>query len=628
MTGLAVLFAAGLMVACSTGPKKPVAAPEATDDGPPVAAVAAQGCPVPEDICAFALRAERWVRLGDAGAIVAGSNWDNPNARTKLETLLRDTLGGEEMQLVSIGCPFIGGALRCGATFGLGFSTLPPGDDPRPGAQGILTLAFDRDPSCPLEDLLAGSCAPPARAAAPVLTGAASATAPDTRRSVLNGGLVQESSDLAGRPREALEAHLRSGWDPYFTSGRPAPVPPTELFGVRVRKMLLTGAADIPGQDALLIASGCYGCESYDRRLDRVYRDSAGILRRDTLLDPGRDITGIAIGGYTATIFATVCSRGYCGPLNAVTRDAQSELLRSDDGGVSWRKLTTFDGVAIAWAFVPDGPAGEFPGVVLERSFGSADPRAWDRDFYLWPGMKKLSPPPGAESKAPLTDPGPVTYRSTDGRSLLRGDGSILWTFPWSRFVEDVSILGDPPAPVISWAVTPRGLPRGHSYVGVLVGDVLTAVYSGGVFVSPLALENTFRPTAIGMAQISSKDLDPPNDSRGDFITPLPVFVDYLAGTVAPIEPGFFLDMYGPWDRKRVVGFVSGPFVRVNTPGDCLNLHEQPSLQSTVVDCVLDGVLLHDLSRWDAAPDPTWAPVLSPWGFASFGYVSRAYLER
>jgi hypothetical protein len=67
---------------------------------------------------------------------------------------------------------------------------------------------------------------------------------------------------------------------------------------------------------------------------------------------------------------------------------------------------------------------------------------------------------------------------------------------------------------------------------------------------------------------------------------------------------------------------ISGRFLRVVTPGDCLNVRQSASTASPSLGCFADGVLL---PQRDASAPSGWAAVLTPDGRE--GFASSAFLE-
>ncbi len=610
-----VLLAAVLLASCDTGSKR---TPEPTPS-PAVEASATSAplpdCPVPQqDVCDFAAKAEAWMRDRNFAELSRGSTL----ARDVMSA--RGFLDGGTPEVVSIGCPMAAVPLGCGATFALGFSTLQRGVDPGSGPEGIVVLTFLRDPDCSMAPIyetgVIPTCAPPEKVGPPLLTAATAPPGLEFRRVVLNGGIAQ-GRNLAGRPQGIGDSEVRSIWQTYAAHVLP-PAQPEMVEGLPVRRLTLAQSRPMPVMGELIVASGCWGCEGFDSRLDRIAY-VGGKLRRDVLLETSAGISGYAIRPDLSEIVVSVCVQGYCGPLNAVTPDARSELRRSRDGGVTWETIASFDGVAQAHGFVGDQ-------VLLDRASGPGDPREWTYQPVTWPDMKAFTPPPGAADSRPSVQAGgAVTFASKDHLSLLNADGSTYWTFPLKLPAEWPALFTTPfpPRVAITWSTTPGQQTR--SYLGIFDGGRLTAVFSGDPLVCPGAwfARNAFISSVQATPEELGLTVDP---NMRSFQSPFPSVVNVDEGTIAPIEPQFFLDTYGPTNRKSVVAFLPGPFARVNTPGDCLNVRAEPSTSAQSLGCFKDGVLLHVTGGEAVSGGITWLPVTTPNGRA--GWASGEFLER
>ena len=78
--------------------------------------------------------------------------------------------------------------------------------------------------------------------------------------------------------------------------------------------------------------------------------------------------------------------------------------------------------------------------------------------------------------------------------------------------------------------------------------------------------------------------------------------------------------------RNFVRSAALGDWAIVKGAGDCLNMHDKPSLTATVVGCFRDGVLLHDQREVREAEGLTWVQVATPGG--QVRYASAEFLDR
>ena len=216
------------------------------------------------------------------------------------------------------------------------------------------------------------------------------------------------------------------------------------IGGVPVEPLEIGEPAEFPDDVALIVETGCYGCDGPTSGLLRVYRDAAGSFHRDTLftveqlgLGPrlvtdasgGRDRTSrhmsmnYALSADASRAVVGVCTRGFCVELgDEPSADAQTTLFRSLDGGATWEQWGTLDGERRSYRH-----AGTTD-VLLARDEGGPS------RFEMFPGGEAIEPPADADALAwPLALPeGELLWPANDGR-LLHSDGSVF-----------VDIGGDP----------------------------------------------------------------------------------------------------------------------------------------------------------------------------------------
>ncbi|MCC7364688.1 MAG: helix-turn-helix transcriptional regulator [Dehalococcoidia bacterium] len=574
-------------------------------------------CPagVPDDVCAFAVEFEAHVRALDLSAILLDSPLDTDQGRSDVTRVLK-TLNPQDARLVAIGCPFAAMPLNCEGTFGLAFSSLPPGQNPSELESGIATFAFVRDEQCdyrPWYDTgrLPDCSATPA--AAPYLVSATNPADADTRHAVTKGGFIQGGT-LAGRPTGITDSEVRSEWAAVTTNP-----PGTEYVnGVAVQEMTLAPAAEIPFEGVLYIAGGCWACEGNHTSIDRVYQKADGTLLREKLLEG--DITGVVVragpqklAAMVGDIYVTRCTQGYCGPLNALTPDSASELLRSKDGGVTWERLATFEGAADVREF-----GGE---LVLGRAHGEGDPREWEYRYEQWPSGEAVELPQMPWVVAP---DGRIAVMAPDRLRYLYDDGTVFWESPFGALpnADGVYLQNGPDGLLLASFQTGTGPGTGgEGYLAIFSNGQLVRVYSGDIGMGASRSSPSLGNAVLSPAQLGIQVAQGP-----DFPTPWPATVDYLKGTVEPIEPQFFADAYGVVNRRTVLGLHSGPLTRVTGAGDCLNVRRQPSVSAAVIACYPDGTLLKHTGTTQEAGGRTWQEVIVPaepyWGWAATEFLA------
>jgi hypothetical protein len=136
---------------------------------------------------------------------------------------------------------------------------------------------------------------------------------------------------------------------------------------------------------------------------------------------------------------------------------------------------------------------------------------------------------------------------------------------------------------------------------------MLTAMRSGGRIAGTMA---------VGPGQILGA---PPN-----FIGLLPALFDLDSGQYVKIKEPFLEADFEP-ERDILHAVQTGPFVRIDGTGSCLNLRASPGLDSDKVDCFADGVLLNHNRSVVTNQDIEWLNVTAPDG--TQGWASTEFLE-
>ena len=367
----------------------------------------------------------------------------------------------------------------------------------------------------------------------------------------------------------ALATCDTGGEDTPTATETPSPSPgasatPAVIGGVPVEPLEVGESADFPEDVALIVETGCYGCDGPTSGLLRVYRDAAGSFHRDTLftveqLGLGPRVVTDASGAVTeepphvvnyvlsedaSRAVVSVCTRGVCSELGGEpSGDAQATLFRSLDGGAAWEQWGTLDGSA-----APIAMQGEE--VLLSRY------EAGTSRFEVFPGGEAIEAPAGAGSGAwPLALPeGELLWPTNDGR-LLYSDGSVF-----------VEIGGDPTHEYQVTSLTPE--PWSHT----LLFGLYESNFEGEEFLERFYLFTTdgsghvlrafsvaFLPwlgAALGPGQfIGNADLAPERIPAGlrDLGGPAPVLIDVEAGVARPIVAPFS-DPDFPKGRDFLVG--------------------------------------------------------------------------
>jgi hypothetical protein len=113
------------------------------------------------------------------------------------------------------------------------------------------------------------------------------------------------------------------------------------------------------------------------------------------------------------------------------------------------------------------------------------------------------------------------------------------------------------------------------------------------------------------------------------------VRVDWADGVSEGVAPAIFdpatgqvhviAEMKESYVGNHVLAATEGPFLRVNTPGDCLNIRASIGLDAPVLTCAADGVLLEDRQDVWERDGVTWLAVSTPEGEP--GWAAAEYLR-
>ncbi|MCL4240349.1 MAG: hypothetical protein KJ048_03255 [Dehalococcoidia bacterium] len=372
-------------------------------------------------------------------------------------------------------------------------------------------------------------------------------------------------------------------------SATTAAAPSPEALAFPNAKTLVAGSpVAFPDEVVVYAFDGVW--EGPSTALRRYYTDPLGALIVDDLIlstfdDGGRAFVGMAVGA-GGEMAASLC-HGYCyGEPQPVT------VVRSDDGGVTWRDVVT---VERGWWDTIEAINGD------EIYLRGLEP---SNMFGLW----RLAGDAAQEIQFPAeVNPNAAVYSGQrDGALVIAGiaedrrtlwnlvTGEVLVSIPLPDSVRSTSLTG--------FISTPNGLrfqvgwseAAGDHYVGLL--DLSTggfdAIYR---MQTDDGLEFTYiagwlsATVAIGRASFRAADyLDGSADQtfRG-----IPALIDFGTGVVSPIAdfvPKLAGKSGGPVPRHIAVG----AFARVSTPEDCLNVRATPSTTGEILACYADGVLL------------------------------------
>jgi hypothetical protein len=439
------------------------------------------------------------------------------------------------------------------------------------------------------------------------------------------GGCTDDEPDAPPRDHAAPAASSplppsETTETPATTAGTPSASPPTFL-GVRSQPLQIGAERPLPDGVAVLVVTGCWQCDGPATGIVRVYRDAAGVTHTDTLLQRTEGaqnqpyISGVAAAPDASDIAVSICTRGYCGALNAITSDARTSVLRSRDGGVTWAELADLDG-----AYSVD--ALDRHGIILSGPYPARDAAAPPAapTFWRYPGRQPVIPPLGAERGRPVVlAGGDLGWRSDDGRRLLATDGRVILRLDLGEHSAGITPAPDGERFAVSWWDVPPGQPpsTGRYYLGILgADDRLRSVFaSDGVVRAGVWLDDR---SVLGNVSVTAAQLTTPPPEP--FLGYVPALIDLESGRAEPIVEGFGAG------RNQIRAVMRGPFARVRGTGDCLAVRAAPRRDAPAMACVADNVLLRDLNEMHAGAGDRWLKVATPAGIE--GWSNAGYLER
>jgi hypothetical protein len=369
--------------------------------------------------------------------------------------------------------------------------------------------------------------------------------------------------------------------------------------------------------------------ETITTRLRRAYRDANDDLHFDELTAPLRARSAVAADPYTfamsldgSRMYAGVCvPQGLCGvgimrprdPGEAIPAAMQSEgegvAFMSEDGGVTWTEIGS---LPTGHTFVAVTGAD----VIVSRGFDGST----FGGFYFY-GSGETVAPPVADGWPSLVPGVGITWRSRlnagPGTVVAPGVGRVHEAlFPGSQAETLIALNGDGTRLVSALLANGPGSPGTW---------VVATVDAGGAIVSAVTTEFilTAQPApAFGPdAFIFWGDVaDTPDHAAPRTTMP---FLAFTSGRSAlpMLELFEVVDEYMSPIVEGLVDFGAPP-LRVNTPGECLNVRTMPSRDASVLTCAADGVLLRDRGETDGE----WVAVEAPGGLV--GWVAGELVGR
>jgi hypothetical protein len=361
-----------------------------------------------------------------------------------------------------------------------------------------------------------------------------------------------------------------------------------QLFG----EFTYAAPIEFPENLMLLVETGCSQCDGPTRALYRVWRN-AGETHVELLIDASisdhenAEILGFALTPDTSTIVVSVCTAGICPRLGGLDPESQMTLYRSSDGGATWSALlTTGPGEAVfPRAITPDG-------IVVEDISG-------DGPRYLDGGAIEV--PAGAgQLQYESRRVGALQWDADDGSRIVDAKGATIAVVePGGRIG---SLAYDPregePRPVISWREDGRTEPGW--LITRMRDDNSLAGFNSVEYVMPAVILSD--SSVLGLLTLA-----------GSLIGGTVGYIDVERGVLTPIAGALIEEPFGDGQlamgRNALQAAIEGPFLRVTTSTPCVDIHADTTVQSEVLTCAVDGVLVHDLDSSVTVGQQTWQHV-------------------
>lgn len=266
-------------------------------------------------------------------------------------------------------------------------------------------------------------------------------------------------------------------------------------------------------------------------------------------------------------------------------------------------------------------------GVVLQTP-GADELRERTATYHLFPGNVPLVAPAGA---APGAAPFAVNamqlaWRSADGRALLAQDGTEI-----IRVEDDVVLRGVIP---LLPATGPNRFVVGLSAATGYLSPPQPPYFAGWALYNSVGGAG-MKPPSSFTASAALSYIEDGDASRGGPVAGnayiarpyafLPALLDLQTSTVHLIRDPFEQEPY-KGGRNFVDGLMRGPFVRVVSPGDCVNVRAAPGNNAPVLNCAAHDVLLVDIGGTSEADGQTWRLLRTPQG--DEGWAAAQFLER
>jgi hypothetical protein len=365
--------------------------------------------------------------------------------------------------------------------------------------------------------------------------------------------------------------------------------------------------APFPADVALIVETGCWQCDGGATGLVRLYRDPTGSLRIDRLSDGIGNFLSFGAATDGSRISASICASGDCSDVSQPAEPPVIETATSEDGGITWSPLP-LNGVALLLRDRTVIRTPPFDGGTSGR-------------YHAYPSGVEIARPPLSD---PNSEPFALSreelrWLSADDRALIREDASVSYILDQDGAAGiarnariERALLFDDSSMFLT--IVPGGFTAGDRYLALTASNDWRIrsllVWSGGFYLGGALSRSTV---------IANVTLPAPSYAF------LPALIDMETFTVRPIREPFGMEAPFKSGRNFILAVTHGPFARVVSPGDCLNIRGDPALDAPVLTCAADGVLLQDARITRAAGGRSWRSVITPAGIE--GWADLQFLE-
>jgi hypothetical protein len=341
--------------------------------------------------------------------------------------------------------------------------------------------------------------------------------------------------------------------------------------------------------------------------LERWTRGTGAVVR-ETVFDSGENhISGVASDGQAIYVGLVTGECPYCLPSSDPGRF--TTIYASNDGGMTWESSEPVEGVWI--------PAAVDAAGLVARNLSSsivdyARPADGDLEPIVIPQNVDLE-------LGPVVVDGVLAWQSRGSAALIDSGGTVLKPDFYDPLAfRTASLIRTPSSTFLTWTNESTSPAEPAHYVIEADSASGRAVFPKRVLRTdelPVIVDALDNQVLVGLQWFE------PDAPAGHNEGITPTLIDFDTATAYPIAEF----------REHYIAIIpilayEGPFLRVNTPGDCLNIRTTVGTNAPVLECAADGVLLGDREDTWERDGVTWLAVRTPAG--DIGWASAEFLAR